>query len=143
LFKISKPITETLKGNPRDFSWRTDQEEAFAEFKHRFTTAPILAHFYQERKTVVGTAARDFASGCLLPQLLDNRPHPTVFHSQKLSPAERTYEIYDIELLTILKVFTEWKCYLVGADTPITVYTDDKNPQHFLTTKKWNRRKVP
>jgi len=140
--EICKPITETLKGNPRDFSWGKEHEEAFEELKHRFTIAPILAHFYPERETVVETDASDFALGCVLSQFLDCRLHPVAFHSRKLSPAERNYEIHDKELLAILQAFTEWKCYLAGADKPITVYTDHQNLQHFLTTKKWNPRQV-
>ena len=140
--KICKPITETLKGNPKDFSWGKEQEEAFEELKHRFTTAPILAHFYPERETVVKTDASDFALGWVLSQFLDRRQHPVAFHSRKLRPAERNYEIHEKELLAILEAFTKWKCYLAGADKPITVYTDHQNLQHFLTTKKWNPRQV-
>jgi len=42
---VCKPITETLKGNPKDFHWWREQEEAFEELKRRFTTGPILSHF--------------------------------------------------------------------------------------------------
>jgi len=83
-----------------------------------------------------------FVLGCDLSQFLDRRLHPVAFHSRKLSPAERNYQIHDKELLVILVAFTEWKCYLAGADKPITVYTDHQNLQHFLTTKKWNPRQV-
>jgi len=31
--KVCKPITETLKGNPQDFHWGREQEEAFEELK--------------------------------------------------------------------------------------------------------------
>jgi len=47
-----------------------------------------------------------------------------VFHSRKLNDAERNYEIHDKELLAILEAFREWKHYLLGADDPVTVYTD-------------------
>jgi len=46
-FKVCKPITETLKGNSKDFNWGTEQEDAFEELKKRFTTGPILSHFTQ------------------------------------------------------------------------------------------------
>ena len=64
--KICKPITETLKEDPKAFQWGRDQEEAFEELKERFTTAPVLSHFYPGRKTVVETDASDFALGCVL-----------------------------------------------------------------------------
>jgi len=31
---------------------------------------------------------------------------------------------------------------LVGADKPVTVYTDHQNLQNFLTTKVWNQRRI-
>jgi len=98
-----------------------EQEVAFEELKYSFTAAPILAHFYLESETVVETDASDFALGCVLAQLLDRRLHPMAFHSRKLSPAERNYEIHDQQLFAILEAFMEWKCYLAGADKPITV----------------------
>ena len=59
--KVCKPITETLKGNPKDFHWGSEQEKAFEELKKRFTTAPILSHFYPGRRTVVETDPSSFA----------------------------------------------------------------------------------
>jgi len=43
---VCKPITETFKGNPQDFHCGSEQEEAVEELKKRFTTVPILSHFY-------------------------------------------------------------------------------------------------
>ena len=136
--KICKPITQTLKGDKQKFSWGREQNIAFEKIKQRFTTAPILAHFYPKRETVIETDASNFALGAILSQFQDRRLHPLAFHSRKLNSAECNYEIHDKELLAILEAFMEWKHYLYGADKPITVYTDHKNLQHFLTTKKWN-----
>jgi len=66
--KVCKPITETLKGNPKDFHWGREPEAVFEELKKRFTTAPILSHFYPGRKSVVETDASDFALECVLSQ---------------------------------------------------------------------------
>jgi len=44
--------------------------------------------------------------------------------------------------LAILEAFCEWKHYLLGADEPVTVYTDHQNLQYFLTTKVWNPRQI-
>ena len=38
--------------------------------------------------------------------------------------------------------FREWKHYLLGADEPVTVYTDHQNLQYFLMTKVWNPRQI-
>jgi len=140
--KVCKPITETLNGNPRDFHWRREQEEAFEEVKKRFTTAPILSHYYPSRKTVVEKDASDFALGCVLSQSQGRRLHPVAFHSRKLNSAKRNYEIHDKELLAIMEAFTEWKRYLWGEEEPVTVYTDHQNLQSFLTKKVWNQPQI-
>ena len=131
---MCNPITEMLKGDSRKFSWGPEQNKAFEELKTRFITAPILCHFFPDRKTIVRTDGSYFALGCVLSQFKDKRLHPVAFHSRKLSDAERNYEIHDKELLAILEAFKEWPDYLVGKKDPITVYTDHQDLQNFLTT---------
>jgi len=140
--KLSKLITETLKGNPKDFHWGREQEEAFEELKKRFTMAPILSHCSPGRRTVVETDASDFALGCVLSQYQGRRLHPVAFHSRKLNSAERNYEIHDKELLAMMEAFKEWKRYIWGEEEPVMVYTDHQNLQSFLTKKLWNHRQI-
>ena len=66
--KICKPITDMLKGkdNKELFIWGKEQDEAFEELKRRFSSAPILAHFYPDRRTVIETYASDFVLGAIL-----------------------------------------------------------------------------
>jgi len=90
---------------------------------------------------VIETDASDFALGCILSQYLGKRLHAVALHSRKLNDAKRNYEIHDKELLAILEAFREWNHYLLGADEPVTVYTDHQNLQYFLTTKVWNPNK--
>jgi len=142
--KVCKPITDTLKTKEGKhlWYWGEEQDKAFSQLKRRFTSAPILAHFYPDRNTVIETDATDFAQGGILSQYLEKRLHPVAFHSRKLNDAERNYEIHNKELLAILEAFREWKHYLLGADDPVTVYTDHQNLQDFLTTKVWNPRQI-
>jgi len=42
----------------------------------------------------------------------------------------------------MLEAFHEWNHYLLGADDPVTVYTDYQNLQYFLTTKVLNLRQI-
>jgi len=122
--------------------WGEEQDKAFGELKRRFTSTTILAHFYPDRKTVIEMDAGDFELGCILSKYLGKRLHPVAFHSRKLNDAEPNYEIHDEELLAILEAFREWKHYLLGAEDPVTVYTDHQTLQYFLTTKVWNPRGI-
>jgi len=67
--RIAKPLTElTKKENGREWLWNQEAEAAFRELKHRFTTAPILAHFDPKKPVLIETDASDFALGAVLSQ---------------------------------------------------------------------------
>jgi hypothetical protein len=62
--------------------------------------------------------------------------------SRKFDPAECNYEIYDKELLAIVRSFESWRAELQGVDLPIIVLTDHRNLEYFMTTKQLTRRQV-
>jgi trimethylamine:corrinoid methyltransferase-like protein len=45
--------------------------------------------------------------------------HPIAFFSKKHTPAEYNYEIYDKELIAIVRTFEEWRLALEGTLHPI------------------------
>jgi len=61
------------------------------------------------------------------------------FYSKSLSPVERNYKIHDKEMLAIIRVLEEWRYFLEGAWHPVEIWTDHKNLEYFMTTKKLNR----
>ena len=74
----------------------------------------------------------------------DGRLHPVAFFSKKMSPAECNYEIYDKELLAIVRAFEEWRPELAGTDPgkPVKVLSDHRNLEYFMTTRQLNRRQA-
>jgi len=56
--------------------------------------------------------------------------------------AELNYDIYDKELLAIVKAFRQWRAYLEGTSHPVQVYSDHNNLQYFTTTKLLSRRQA-
>jgi hypothetical protein len=140
--KVVSPLTAlTKKDTP--FVWGPDQEKAFQELKTAFTTAPILQHFDWEKPVVVETDASDYVSAGVLSQPDDaGTLHPVAFFSKKHSPAECNYEIYDKELLAIVRSFEEWRPHLIGTPHPIKVLTDHKNLEYFKTKRMLNQRQT-
>ena len=132
--KVCKPITDRLKieGSKPWCFWGEQQDKALEALKRGFTSAPSLAHFYPDRKSVIETDASDFALGGILSQSLCKWLHPVAFHSWKPNDAELNYQIHDKDLLAILEAFREWKHYLLGADDLVTVYTHHRNQQFCL-----------
>jgi len=60
----------------------------------------------------------DFATGAVLSQQSpeDNKWHPVAFLSKSLSPVEWNYEIYDKEMLAIVRALEEWRHFVEVAE---------------------------
>ena len=105
--------------------------------------APILVHPDFSKPFFLETDASDFALGAVLSQSgEDKRLHLVAFHSRKFTTAKINYEIHDKELLAIVDSFQEWRHFLEGALHPITVYTDHKNLEYFMSSRVLNRRQA-
>jgi len=72
----------------------------------------------------------------------DGKLRPVAFLSQKLAPAELNYEIYNKELLAIIRCFKQWRLKLKGLLFLIRVLTDHKNLQYFITIKQLTQRQI-
>ena len=140
--EVVAPIVRlTRKDVP--FVWTTDCEAAFNRLKEAFTSAPILSHFDPEREIIVETDASDYVSAGVLSQYDDDGIlHPVAFFSKKHTPAECNYEIYDKELMAIIRCFEEWRPELESTAHPIQVLSDHKNLEYFMSTKLLNRRQA-
>ncbi|KAH0603205.1 uncharacterized protein H6S33_008209 [Morchella sextelata] len=122
---------------------RLTSQIAFNALKEAFTTAPILTHFNPEKEITVETDASDYVSAGVLSQYDDNGTlRPVAYFSKKHSPAECNDEIYDKELLAIIRSFEEWRPELEGAAYPIAVISGHKNLEYFMSTKQLNRRQA-
>ena len=132
---LAKPLTNLTK---RDiaFNWSTACEEAFNALKKAFTEAPVLRMFDPEDKVILETdASNTIVAGVLSQQDKYGVIKPVAFFSTKMLPAECNYEIYDKELLAIIRAFEEWRPELQGTEEPIKVITDHKNLEYFMTNK--------
>jgi len=78
----------------------------------------------------------------VLSQEQDGKWKPIAFLSRTMQPAERNYEIYDKELLTIVEALTKWRQYLLDTREPFEVWTDHENLKYFRKPHKLNGRQV-
>ena len=86
------------------------------------------------------TDASDYVSEEILSQYDENDVlHSVVYFFKKHSPAECNYEIYNKELMAIVRAFKEWRPELEGSLTPVKVITDHKNLEYFMSTKQLSR----
>jgi hypothetical protein len=139
--KIAAPLTRLTCKNKLE--WNAEADQAFETLKKAFTTAPILTHPDFQKPFFLETDASDFALGAVLSQPdKDGHLHPVAFHSRKFTATEINYEIHDKELLAIVDSFQEWRHFLEGAQHPVTVHTDHKNLEYFMSAKVLNRRQA-
>jgi len=125
------------------FEWLEDQQKAFEEMVLKFTTAPTLRHFDHSREVIIETDASDYVSAGVLSQRDDAGVlHPVAFFSKKHSPAECNYDIYDKELLAIIKALEEWRPECEGAEHTLQLITDHKNLEYFMSKTLLNRRQA-
>ncbi|KAI0995384.1 hypothetical protein K3495_g12798 [Podosphaera aphanis] len=140
--KIVRPLVALTKKNT-EFNWSQIYLSAFNKLKRAFTTAPILAHFDPVKQNFLETDASDYVSSGILSQRDEGGIlHPVAFLSKKFDTAECKYEVYDKELLAIVRCFESWRSELQGTHHPITLLTDRSNLVYFMTTKKLTRRQV-
>jgi hypothetical protein len=64
------------------------------------------------------------------------------FYSKSLLPAEKNYDIFNKEMLAVIRAFEEWQHLLEGTGKPIQILTDHKNVEHFTTKKGLNCRQI-
>jgi len=62
--------------------------------------------------------------------------------SKSLSDTERNYEIYDKEMLAVVRCLEAWRHFLEGTTTRFEIWTDYKNLEYFMKTQKLNRRQA-
>ena len=140
--RIAGPLTAMSK-KKIPFVWTDDCAKAFEDLKAMFTSDLVLLHFDPDKESVVETDSSDYVNAGVLSQYDDDGVlRPVAFFSRPLSPAECNYEIYDKELLAIIRAFEEWRPELQGAAYPVKVITDHKNLEYFTTTKQLSRRQA-
>src|SRR4030081_2749236 len=109
----------------------------FERLKTCFSTAPTLRIYNWEKPAVVETDASDWsAGGTLLQEGKDGELQLVAYFNGKHSAQECNYDIYDKELLAVIKALEEWRPELEGSSQRFDIITDYKNLQTFATTKQ-------
>ena len=102
-----------------------------------------MMHFDAEKEIIVETDALDYVSAGIISQYDDNGVlYPVAYFSKKHLPAKCNYEIYDKELMAIIKCFEEWRPELESTLHPIQVLSDYRNLEYFISTKLLSRRQA-
>ena len=74
--------------------------------------------------------------GVLSMKCEDGLWRPVAFLSKSLNETERNYEIYDKEMLAIIRGLENWRYLLEGAKSKFEIWTDHKNLEYFMKAQK-------
>ena len=135
----------TKKATP--FHWEEPQAKAFETLKTLMCQKPILRQPDYARPFFVSTDASAYGVGAVLSQEGELNPrtkkptqHPIAYYSATFTPTERNYDIYERELLAVLKALEHWRPHVAATDVPVTILTDHANLTFWKTPRKVNRR---
>ena len=109
--KLTCPLYDlTKKGTP--WHWGVPQHIAFETLKEKFTSYLVLRNPNPHKCYILDTDTSLYAVGTTLSQDFHDGRHPIAYFSKSLLPAERNYDIYDQELLTIIHAIKAF-CHLL------------------------------
>jgi RNase H-like domain found in reverse transcriptase/Integrase zinc binding domain/Chromo (CHRromatin Organisation MOdifier) domain len=66
--------------------------------------------------------------------------HPIAYYSATFTETERNYDVYDRELLAIMKAITHSRPYLIWTKELFKIFTDHANLLHWKSPQKLNQR---
>src|SRR6267378_4025864 len=137
---IARPLNQLTRKDV-EWTWETKEQQAFDDLRRRVTAEPVLKQPELDKPFELEVDASGFALGAVLLQRgEDNKRHPIGYYSATLIEAERNYDIYDLELLAIVKALRNWRPFLAGSPHIITVHTDHANLQYRRQPHKISRR---
>ena len=113
--------------------------------------SPVLAQPNFDKRFVLQVDASAYGMGAILSQESDPttltpslkqraKPtlHPVAYYSATFTATERNYDIYERELLAIMKALAHWRPYLGWTKTPFVIRTDHANLQYWKSPRNLN-----
>ena len=143
---IARPLIElTRKTTP--FHWEEAQIQAFERLKTLMCSKPILRQPNYDQQFFLATDASAYSVGAVLlqegeinPRTKKTTQHPIAYYSNTFTPTERNYDIYERELLAVIKALQHWRPHLAATEKPVIVLTDHANLTFWKNPKSVNRR---
>jgi RNase H-like domain found in reverse transcriptase/Integrase zinc binding domain/Chromo (CHRromatin Organisation MOdifier) domain len=116
------PLSPLVK-KIHEWTWSSEQQQAFDAIKKALQTAPVLRLPDFEKPFIVTTDASKYCVGGVLSQLHDKEDHPVAFYSKKLGSHEVNWPTHEKELFAIKMALEKWRHYLYGR--LFSIYTDN------------------
>ena len=115
------------------WQWGEEQQKAFDKLKQVFTTKLVLVVLNLDKEFRVEADASNYTTGGVLSmRCSDKKWRPVAFISKSLSETEQNYEIYNKEMLAVVRYLKAWRHFLEGAIEKFEIWIDHKNLEYFI-----------
>jgi len=126
-------LLHKLTRKKQKWKWKIRQEKLFEMLKKWFTMESILVALNLDRKMRMEVDILDYViEEVLLMECNNEQWKLVVYLSKFLNEIERNYEIYDKEILVVIRDLKNWR-YL-DAKFKFEVWMDYKNLKYFMKT---------
>ena len=138
-FKVAKPLHE-LTCKDMEWKWTDKCQVAFDQLKNIFISQPVLSMVDTTKLLRVESNASEYATGAVLSMLQDDgKWHPCAYLSKEFNDTEHNYDVHNKEMMGIICALEAWWHYLESSRHKIKIWTDHRNLEYFMSTKKLNR----
>ena len=125
------------------FEWIAEIEEIFNLFKKTITKIFIFRHYDRIKQIILKIDFSNYVNAEVLSQYDDEEVlHLVVFYSRNMISIECNYEIYDKELLIIIRCLKHWRFEFESIEKSIKIFIDHKNLKIFMISKKLTSRQT-
>ena len=146
--KIAQPLLDLTK-KTTSWHWGESQHKAFEELKTQMCGSPVLIQLDMNKQFTLHVDASAYGMGAILSQEGNHttktlaqcqKPvlHPVAYYSATFTPTEQNYDIYERELLAIMKALAHWRHYLGWTKTPFIICTNHANLQYWKSPRNLN-----
>ncbi len=126
------------------FEWTEICQMIFEELKQQMMTVFVLKHFNLIRKAILKTNFLNYVNDEVLSQYDDEDIlHSVIFYNKNMILTECNYEIYDKELLIIIRCLKHWCLELKCTNISIKIFINHLNLKYFMIIKeliKWQAK---
>ena len=144
---IARPLLDlTKKTTP--WHWGEWQLKAFKELKSRMCSRLVLTQPNFDKCFILQVDVSAYGMGTILSQEGDPTPtlawcqkpilHPIAYYSATFTATKWNYDIYEWELLAIMKALVHWRPYLGWTKFPFIICMDHANLQYWKSPRNLN-----
>jgi RNase H-like domain found in reverse transcriptase/Reverse transcriptase (RNA-dependent DNA polymerase) len=145
--KMARPLLQ-LTHLMSTWHWNEDKQTAFETLQQAIINKLVLQQPDFTKLFFLLTDTSAYGVGAILSQeggsstpntTQKPRLHPVTYYSATFTEMECNYDIYEWELLAIIKAISHWQPYLIWTKEPFTILTDHTNLLHWKSPRKLNR----